>query len=69
MPRPPGMLPEEKTRLLAILAGEMSIAEAARRAKGVRAVGVELEAPSSRPAARAVAEGAKPGPNARGGSC
>jgi hypothetical protein len=34
MARPPAVPPEEKTRLvLAILAGEMTIAEAARRAK------------------------------------
>ena len=34
MPRPPAVPPEDKTRLvLSILAGEMTIAEAARKAK------------------------------------
>lgn len=34
MPRPPAVPPEEKSRLvLAILAGELTVAEAARKAK------------------------------------
>ncbi|MFD5569438.1 hypothetical protein [Streptomyces cadmiisoli] len=37
---PPAVPPEEKIRIvLSILAGEMTVAEAARRGKGVGAVG------------------------------
>ena len=66
MPRPPAVAPEEKARLvLAILAGEMSIAEAARKAKvSEQSVGKwkRLFLESGR---QGLAEGGNPGPNAR----
>ncbi len=66
MPRPHVMPPEEKTRLvLAILAGEMSIAEAARRAKVSEQSVSNWKRRFIEAGRQGVAEGGKPGPNAR----
>jgi transposase len=46
MSRPPVFPAEDKIRIvLSVLSGEMTIAEAARRNKGLRAVGVAVEDP------------------------
>lgn len=60
MSRPSALPPEEKTRLvLSILAGEMSVAEAARKAK---------VSEQSRPAAKAWLRAARPVRTAGNGS-
>ncbi len=66
MPRPPAVPAEEKTRLvLAILAGEMSIAEAARRAKVSEQSVSNWKRLFLESGRQGLAEGGKPGPNAR----
>lgn len=66
MARPPAVPPEDKTRLvLSILAGEMSIAEAARRAKVSEQSVSNWKRQFIEAGRQGVAEGGKPGPNAR----
>lgn len=66
MPRPPVVPPEEKSRLvLSILAGEMSIAEAARRAKVSEQSVSNWKRQFLDAGRQGVAEGGKAGPNSR----
>lgn len=66
MARPPVVAPEEKTRLvLAILAGEMTIAEAARRAKVSEQSVSNWKRLFLESGRQGLAQGGKPGPNAR----
>ena len=66
MPGPPAVPPEEKTRLvLSILAGELSVADAARRAKVSEQSVSNWKRQFIESGRRGVAEGGKPGPNAR----
>jgi transposase len=66
MARPPAVPPEEKTRLvLAILAGEMTIAEAARRAKVSEQSVSNWKRLFLESGRQGLAEGGKPGPNSR----
>lgn len=66
MPRPPAVPPEDKTRLvLSILAGEMTVAEAARKAKVSEQSVSNWKRRFIEAGRQGVAEGGKPGPNAR----
>lgn len=66
MPRPPVVPPEEKCRLvLSILAGELSVADAARRAKVSEQSVSNWKRQFIESGRQGVAEGGKPGPNAR----
>lgn len=66
MPRTPVVAAEEKARLvLSILAGEMSIAEAARRAKVSEQSVSNWKRQFLKAGRQGVAAGGKPGPNAR----
>lgn len=66
MARPAAVPPEDKTRLvLSILAGEMSIAAAARRAKVSEQSVSNWKRQFIEAGRQGVAEGGNPGPNAR----
>jgi transposase len=66
MARPPAVPPEEKARLvLAILAGEMTIAEAARRAKVSEQSVSNWKRLFLESGREGLAYGGKPGPNSR----
>jgi transposase len=66
MSRPPSIPPEDKTRLvLSILAGEMTVAEAARRAKVSEQSVSNWKRRFIEAGQQGVAQGGKPGPNAR----
>lgn len=66
MPRPPAVPAEEKARLvLAILAGELSIAEAARKAKVSEQSVSKWKRTFLESGRQGLAEGSNPGPNAR----
>lgn len=66
MPRPPAVSPEEKSRLvLSILSGEMTVAEAARRAKVSEQSMSKWKRQFIEAGRQAVAAGGTPGPNAR----
>ena len=66
MARPPAVPPEEKARLvLAILAGEMTIAEAARRAKVSEQSVSNWKRLFLESGRQGLAQGGKPGPNSR----
>lgn len=66
MPRPVAVPPEEKTRLvLSILAGEMSVAEAARRVKVSEQSVSNWKRQFIEAGRQGIAVGGKPGPNAR----
>jgi transposase len=66
MARPSVIPPEDKTRLvLSILAGELSVAEAARRAKVSEQSVSNWKRQFIESGRQGVAEGGKPGPNAR----
>jgi transposase len=66
MARPPAVPVEEKTRLvLSILAGEMSMAEAARRAKVSEQSVSNWKRQFVEAGRQGIAQGGKPGPNAR----
>lgn len=66
MSRPPKVAPEEKSRLvLAILAGEMTVAEAARRAKVSETSMAKWKAQFIEGGRQQVAAGGSAGPNAR----
>lgn len=70
MSRPPAVPPEEKTRLvLSILAGEMSIAEAARRAKVSEQSVSNWKRQFIEAGRQGVAHGGKPAPTHVNGSC
>jgi transposase len=66
MARPPAVPPEEKARLvLAILAGEMTIVEAARRAKVSEQSVSNWKRLFLESGREGLAHGGKPGPNSR----
>jgi transposase len=66
MARPSALPPEEKIRLvLSILAGEMSVAEAARKAKVSEQSVSNWKRQFIEAGRQGVAEGGKPGPNSR----
>lgn len=66
MARSSALPPEEKTRLvLSVLAGEMSIAEAARKAKVSEQSVSNWKRQFIDAGRQGVAEGGKPGPNSR----
>ena len=66
MARPPAVPPEEKARLvLAILVGEMTIAEAARRAKVSEQSVSNWKRLFLESGRQGLAQGGKPGPNSR----
>jgi transposase len=66
MARPSALPPEEKTRLvLSVLAGEMSVAEAARKAKVSEQSVSNWKRQFIEAGRQGVAEGGKPGPNSR----
>ena len=66
MARPPAVPPEEKARLvLEILAGEMTIAEAARRAKVSEQSVSNWKRLFLESGRQGLAQGGKPGPNSR----
>ncbi len=66
MARPSALPPEEKSRLiLSVLAGEMSTAEAARKAKVSEQSVSTWKRQFIEAGRQSVAEGGKPGPNSR----
>lgn len=66
MPRPPAVPPEEKTRLvLSILAGEISVADAARRAKLSEQSVLNWKRQFIEAGRQGVTDGGRPGPNSR----
>jgi transposase len=66
MARPPVVAPEEKARLvLSVLAGEMSVAEAARRVKVSEQSVSNWKRLFVEAGRQGVAAGGKPGPNSR----
>ena len=66
MPRPPKVAPEEESRLvLAVLAGEVTVAEAARRAKVSETSMGKWKAQFIEGGRQQVAAGGSAGPNSR----
>jgi transposase len=66
MARPSALSPEEKSQLvLSVLAGEMSVAEAARKAKVSEQSVSNWKRQFIESGRQGVAEGGKPGPNSR----